>query len=256
MLEGKRGMIQDKWASRKIFNSTRNVITAYIPNITTANDPRTVTANDTVVGLYQLLKAIHPLSTKLVKDEYLSLAFPGNNSPIFLVDKNYKKKLVNFTSKIYDEWMTVEGLEKKFNIYSREDTRHAAIEINGHYLLLIYKGNDGTFKIIQDKDDVPEQFIKSGTIEPITYTELFMLSVYRHIKDIPVFITRYPVIEYGSIYPSMIYLKSTIKSEIRRELDDNWELTENICAEFPLMNEKFFESLSPSLNHLKKLTAD
>lgn len=257
MLEGKRGMIQDKWASRKIFNSTRNVITAYIPTITTANDPRTVSANHTVVGLYQLLKAIFPLSTKLVKDEYLNDVFPGNNSPIFLVDKKtFKKKMVNFSSKIYDEWMTVEGLEKKINIFGREDTRHDYIEINGYYLLLVYKGTDGTFKVIQDKDDVPEHLSSYGTIEPITYTELFMLSVYKHIEDIPAFITRYPAIEYGSIYPSMIYLKSTIKAEIRMELNSNWEPSKNICNEFPLRDEKFFEAVAPSFSHLKRLGAD
>jgi hypothetical protein len=58
MLEGKKGMIQDKWASRKIFNSTRNVITSYVPTVTSLGDGNTVSANQTVVGLYQTIKSI------------------------------------------------------------------------------------------------------------------------------------------------------------------------------------------------------
>lgn len=257
MLEGKRGMIQDKWASRKVFNSTRNVITSYVPTVTSMDDKRNVNTNQTVVGLYQLLKAIFPLSAKLVRDEFLYKVFPGVNSPALLVNKKtLHKEIVANDPKLYDEWMTIQGLEKKFNLFGREDIRSDIIETKDHYLGLLYKGNDGTYKFIQDKDEVPEDRLKNGIIEPITFSELMMLSVYKYISDIPVFITRYPITEYGSIYPSYMYLKSTVSSEIRRELDDSWNPSEFICVEFPLKGEKFFESLAVSLSHIARMGAD
>jgi hypothetical protein len=257
MLEGKRGMIQDKWASRKVFNSTRNVITSYVPDIVSLDDKRKVNANQSVVGLYQLLKAIFPLSAKLVRDEFLYKVFPGSNTPFLLVNKKtLKKEMVTFNSKLYDEWMTVEGIEKKFNIFSRDDIRSDILEVDEYYLGLIYKGNDGTYKFIQSIDEVPEDRLKNGVVEPMTYAELLMLSVYKYISDIPVFVTRYPITEYGSIYPGFMYLKSTVKGEIRTELDDNWNPTEFTCTEFPIKHEKFFDSIALAPKHLGRLDAD
>jgi len=129
LLEGKKGMIQDKWASRKIFNSTRNVITSYVPTVTSLGDGNTVSANQTVVGLYQTIKAIFPLSTRLVRDEFLYKVFPGpNNSMIMTNKETLKKEIVPFNTKIYDSWMTVAGLEKQFNLFGREDIRHNVLE--------------------------------------------------------------------------------------------------------------------------------
>jgi len=257
MLEGKRGMIQDKWASRKIFNSTRNVITGYVSNATNLDDPRTITTNHTVVGLYQCLKCISPLSLKLIRDEYLSDIFTGSNSSYTLINKDtLQREHINSDPRIYDEWMTSTGIEKKLNLYSNESSRHLPITIGDKYLLLILLTPDNGFKVVKDIRDVPEELLKVSILRPITYTELYMASIYKHIHDIPVMITRYPAIEYGSIYPSWIYLKSTVRSEVRYELDDSFTKTENVCAEFPIANEKFFESTSVSVKQLARLGAD
>ena len=257
MLEGKRGMIQDKWASRKIFNSTRNVISSYTPNVTSLNDPRKVSANQTVVGLYQMLKVLFPYSVKLIRDDILTKVFQGPNSPMLLVNKEtYKKEMVPLDSKLYDSWMTVDGIEKQINMFSRDDIRFNVIETDKHYLGLVYKGNDGTYRFVQDKDDVPKERMDNGTLEPITFTELMALSIYKHISDIPAFVTRYPITEYGSIYPCYMYLRTTIRSEIRYELDDNWEKTDIVFSEYPVKGEKFFEAMYPGHSHLARLGAD
>ena len=257
MLEGKKGMIQDKWASRKVFNSTRNVITSYVPTVSSLSDGNTVSSNQTVVGLYQTLKMIFPLSARLVRDEFLFKVFPGPNSSMTMTNKDtLKKEIVPFESKVYDSWMTVAGLEKQFNLFGREDTRHLVLEHDKYYFGLVYLGQNGTYKLIQDIDEVPEHLLKEGEIKPLTITQLFMLSIYKHVKDIPVFITRYPITSYGSIYPSYIYLKSTTANETRTELNNDWEPSEFTCSEFPVTGEKFFESVSPAHSQLARLGAD
>lgn len=256
LLEGKNKLILGKWASRKIFNSTRNVITSYIPDTTELLGPRTVSVNQTAVGLYQYLRAIMPLAIQRIRDSYLSKVFTGPNTPAILTNKLTKKKeLVNIDPKHFDEWMTFEGLEKVLTKYGEENLRHDFLTVEDYYIGLIYLGNDRTYKFIQDIDEVPEHR-KNDEVRPITFTELLYMSVCKGSKDIPCLVTRYPVVNYGSIYPSYVYLKTTVKSEKRLELDDNWEPIDNEAIEFPILTEPFFNSVSPSPSHLSRLNAD
>jgi hypothetical protein len=61
----------------------------------------------------------------------------------------------------------------------------------------------------------------------------------------------------GSIYPSKIYMKTTIKSEQRRELDDMWTPLgdDHIAYEFPT-GKPYVNSLVPHSARLAGLTAD
>lgn len=256
LLEGKSKLVLGKWAGRKVFHSTRNVISSYVSKNTELFGPKHVSTTQTVVGLYQYLRATLPLSIKNVRDGYMSRVFSGPNTPMFLVDKKTLKKVtIPLDPKEYDRWMTNEGLEKLFATYGQENLRHNYIEIAGHYAGLILKGKDNTYKFLQDIDELPDKYTKEE-VHPITLTEMIMLSVYEDSKDVPCFVTRYPVTGYGSIYPSYIYLKSTVESETRFLLDENWEVTKSFCAEFPKMGNGFFNSFSVATKALARLGAD
>jgi hypothetical protein len=256
MLEGKSKLVLGKWASRKIHHSTRNVITSFIPQTKVLHDERTVSTNQTIVGLYQYLRAILPLAIKHVRDTYLSDVFVGPNSPAILVNKKtLKKEMVTLSPEHYDDWMTYEGLEKLMARYGQENLRHDYLEIDGYYLGLIYKGSDNTFKFVQDKDELPSGRDEKD-LHPITLTELIYMSVYKDADTIPCFVTRYPITGYGSVYPSYVYLKSTVKAEVRRELNDNWEPIDIVAKEFPVVGDQFFNSLCPAPSHIGRLDAD
>lgn len=255
LLEGKSKLILGKWAGRKVFNSTRNVITSYIPDATELHSPKTVSSNQTVMGLYQYLRSILPLAVKAVRDTYLSDVFIGPNTPAVLVNKKtFKKELVQLDPEHYDEWMTYEGLEKVMARFSEENLRNEPLQVGNYYFGLIYKPK-GFYKFIQDKDDLPEG-ADPADLYPITYAELLYLSVYKESHETPCFITRYPITGYGSIYPSYIYLKSTVKSEIRQELGDDWQPTGFTAYEFPVSTEQYYNSMSPGVTHISRLTAD
>lgn len=256
LLEGKSKLILGKWASRKVFNSTRNVITSNIPVVHELNDKQSVSTTQTVIGLYQYMRMIMPLAVKQIRDGFLSQIFIGPNSPAVLVNKKtLQKELVQVDPEYFDEWMTYEGLEKLMARFGQESLRHDALEIDAHYLGLIYKGPDKVYKFFQGLDELPEGFDKAF-VSPVTFTELLYLSICQGSNEIPCFVTRYPITGYGSIYPSYIYLKTTVKSEVRYELDEAWNKTEKCANEFPITGEQFFNSFSPASKNISRLDAD
>jgi len=258
LLEGKSKLIQGKWASRKIFDSTRNVISPHVSKTDEFFTGRTVSSNQTIVGLYQYLRCIMPLAVKHVRDTYLSKVFLGPNSPAVLVNKKtYKKELVNLDPRYYDEWMTYEGLEKLMARFGQEELRDDVLEIENYYVGLLYR-QGGHVRFVQDISDVPinGSHDPRELLTPITFCELLYLSVFADAASIPCLLTRYPVTGYGSIYPSYVYLKTTVRAEQVKVLGDDWETVIGTAYEFPIKGEQYFNAMSPSTTHVARLGAD
>lgn len=256
MLEGKHKLIMGKWASRGIFNGTRNVITTTNIRSNELLSDSSVKANDTVMGLYQYLKATLPVSKYQLRNGFLSKVFPGMNAPAILVNKKtLKAESVKLKPVHYDAWMSEEGLESTISVFAEEAMRSKKLEIDGYYMGLIYKGK-GVFKIFQDIDELPSGFDKKD-VYPLTFTELLYCSVYMHARKYPCFVTRYPVTGFGSIYPSYIYLKPTVVSEARAPLGDDWQIDNSlpVAYNFPA-GDIYVNAMSPSSFHLSNLGAD
>lgn len=257
LLEGKNKLVTGKFASRKIFHSTRNVATSHISESTKLFGDKSVSSKQTIVGLYQFMKAITPLAINKLRTGFLSEVFIGPNSPVILVNKKtLKKEMVSINPIYYDKWMTYEGLEKLLATYGQENLRHNVLEIEDYYLGLIYLGKDNTFKLIHDINDVPDDLKEKGVVRPITFTELLYIAIYKDSADTPCLVTRYPVAGYGGIYPSYVYLKTTIKSIVLTELDHQWKPINVKAMEFPVADKAFYNSLSVSQSHIKKLGMD
>ena len=130
--------------------------------------------------------------------------------------------------------------------------------VNGCYLGLAYCGPDGTFALIHGIDELPEGRNESDC-HPITAMELLYCALYNVAHSYPVFVTRYPITGVGSIYPSYVYLKSTVKFDERIELNpDTWEpYPDNRTAfQFPRTDSSSFNSLSPHASRIGRLGAD
>ena len=256
MLEGKKKLIMGKWATRGIHNGTRNVITSTNVSIDSLFSENMIGFNDTVVGLYQYLKATLPVTKYQLRNGFLSKVFTGPNAPVNLVNKDtLEMETVQLKPRIYDQWMTDEGLERIVTSFGEESLRHQALEIEGRYVGLIYKG-EGTYKLFQDIRDLPEGRDKKD-VYPVTFAELMYLTVYMHAPKYPALVTRYPVTGYGSIFPSNIYLKPTVAVEKRIPLGDDWAITKEVpvAYNFPTKGS-FFNSMSPAANKLQKLGGD
>lgn len=254
LLQGKSKIIQGWWASRSVFNSTRNVITSNVSKTKRLNDPVTVSSTHTVAGLYQCMMAAFPIAVNLVRG-YLQDIFTGHSTPARLVNKKtLQREIKMVSSDHYDDWMTQEGLESLFGKFEVESLRHDVIEIEDSYLALIY--NDGNVvRLLNDIDELPEGFDKKH-VTPITYAELFYLAIQGRMKELPALVTRYPITGYGSIYPSLVYMKTTTRSQCLKILDHEWKPTESYANEFPIKGLPFVNSMSPARNHLGRLGAD
>lgn len=256
LIEGKRKLMLGRFATRKIMDSTRNVITAAIPEVTELGGAKSVSCNETTVGLYQYLRCIMPLAVKLIRDEFSSKVFTGPNTPATLVDpKTLKKTLVDIDPDLYDEWMTYEGIEKVCARFKEEGLRHDILDYKGYYFGMVYKGPDMTYRFLQDISELPENRSRED-VRPITYGELLILAVYKQAKTTYGFLTRYPISGLGSIVPTGIYLRSTVKAEVRKELGDDWEPTGNTFTEYPIDGLPYFSSMSPPPSKIKRLNAD
>jgi hypothetical protein len=258
-LEGKNGFIQSKWAGRKIYNSTRNVITSYTQTPSSLDDPTTPGVNDTIAGMYQVMRAALPICIHAIRDGYLSKVFTSPNTPAILVDKDKKKCMVSLDPDYYDMWMTNEGLEKVMAKFSEEHIRHEYLKMSGYYFGLVYKGEEHglkVFKFFNDITEVPEERLTTGEVTYLTMVELLYVSIMNRLSKVPTLVTRYPIAGLGSIYPSMVYLKTTTRSEVRYELDDQWNRTSNVAKEYPVYGEPFFNSMCPNTSHIGRLAAD
>lgn len=261
MVDGKNKMILGRWASRRVANGTRNVITAIDVTSPVMGRGDAITINHTAIGIYQFIKAILPIAQYQLRNGFLSTVFKEVNAPVKLVNKKtLKAETITLKSYQYDRWMTLDGIESIFNSFSEESIRHRPVEVEGRYLGLIYKGPDKTYRMFNDIDELPAHFDRKY-VTPITLAELIYLSVYKDAGKYPIIVTRYPVAGMGSTYPSLPYLRSTAKYEQRRELDLNWQEYPDdgevhTAYHFPVTGSAFFNTEGPHSIRLAGLTAD
>ena len=255
MLDGKKKLTYDKWASRKAYDTTRNVITAQIDDIKRIGDPKAVKSTDTVVGMYQYTKAIMPLALYQMKNGVLSQIFTSANTPMFMINKKtMRSEGLPVDADLFDQWMTDEGLEKTLTKFGEEDLRHMPLGTKDHWFMLIYK-DDEKYIVLKDINDLPSS-LDPKLVSPMTFAELVYLAISPTTKDRLCLVTRYPITGFGSIYPSTIYLRSTTKGLTLKEYTAQLEPTGVIHYNFPIAGEPFVNSMSPSSSHLSALGAD
>lgn len=259
LLDGKNKLILGKWVSRKIFNSTRNVISSYVEVAKNVNDKRRLGYNEVLIGLHQFARASAPKSLYEIKNNYIRDIFIENTTSAYLVNVNtlHREEVLNsHIQKEYDLWTSSDGLEKVIASLGNVDIRNLPVVLNKgkHYLALIYR-DDKYFKIVQDIDDIPEGWDKSK-VRPITLTEFIYVSLYRMDGKFPGLATRYPITGFGSIYPAMVRLTTTTDTDVLEELDSQWNPTGSIACNFPINDSEHFSTMIVHHSHLASLGGD
>lgn len=257
ILTGKKGLIQAKWGSRRIFNGTRNVISSMDMGTDDLDSPRAIGATDTVVGLYQTAKGVLPKAVYWIRNGALSKIFTGSNN-VPLVDRKTNRTVwVDVSSETIDRWTTVEGIEKLITYYGNASIRHKPIMVEGKYLALIYK--DGSrFRILEPGEYENLTNEQKELCKPITYVELIYIAGYREWNKLTCILTRYPITGLGSTFPSTVYLKTTVEADILHEVDRefNYIGDDHIAYEFPRHGIPFFDTIGVNPNRIAGLGAD
>lgn len=259
LLEGKNKLILGKWLSRKIFNSTRNVLSSSIDKSSNVNDQNRLGYNQCLVGLHQFIRAAVPKSTYEIKNKYIKNVFIENSSRAILVNtKTLLKEEVENSSmqKEYDLWTSSEELLKTISMLENLTNRNDPIVLNKgkHYLGLLYR-DDKYFKFFSSIDELPDTFSKDK-VTPVSLGELMYMSVYDMNGKYPGFVTRYPITGYGSVYPAYVKFITTTESDTLEELDENWFPSGKIASSFPRKNSNYFNTCAVHPSHLGALGGD
>lgn len=253
----KRGFLTGKFVRRNTFNTTRNVLSSTVVKIETLNDPNNISGDDTIKGLFQTCVDLMPILAHQLYTGIVGHQIPNDGSaPARLINtKTLKTEDVELSVNELKTWNSLEGISKLVSKFKQEEIRHKEVKIAGHYLAMIYKGTDNTFKVIYNMDEVPPNIDKS-LITPITMAELLYLSIYKIVRKYPMLLARYPITREGSNYPSNTYMLTTLPSEARTELNDMWDKTDIVAPRFPIKGKRFMNAMSPHHTHLANLGAD
>jgi hypothetical protein len=256
---GKRGYMAQRMASRRIFDGTRNVITAMDPIRAEIGMGEALDINKTQAGIFQTAKGTRPMTIGILRKVLMEHVFedtPESTHAWLINPKTFERVHVNVGFQIKDRWTTKDGLGKVIESFREDSLRQSALQINGMYLGLIYE-KDGAYKMFYDIAELPEGLSRHN-VRPITLTDFLYLNCVERWLQCYLIPTRYPVAGAGSIYPSQIALVSTVPATQARRLDENWEAGPNsfVVNSYPLRNAVYFDSMSVHPAMLVGLGAD
>ncbi len=246
--KGKRGIWQNKMASRSILNGTRNVITAMNPSSSKFKGPQHINATDNVFGLWQAMRASQEKCVHFLRKNYLDSIIGENGNSAILVDpKTLKASLTDLKPRTADSWGTATGLEKL--IFSFGDTykRHEPIMVDDKYLALIYIKDD-KFRLFGDITQLPAELSKDD-VRPVTWVEFFYICLYEMFDDVAGSVTRYPITGIDSMVPVKFYVKTTVHGKIMKPMNAGWAVSDGVAVakEYPDVFKKgaFVDSQQP-----------
>ena len=100
-------------------------------------------------------------------------------------------------------------------------------------------------------------------VRPVTYCELFYIAGYQYWEDLPLVDTRFPFNQMESNVPTRPYVMTTVKSELRYPLDENWQKLSDIeyaAKCYPIIDgsgtEAHFDTASPHFSLLAGFGGD
>jgi len=257
IFDGKRGFALSKYASRRISGGTRNVITAMDPAPRKIGAVDAVGVNDTMVGLHQFIVGTMDLTLHSMKTGIARELIDNINDRVPVVNsETLEKQYIEPSDYTRERWGTIDGLSRLVTGFEQLGPRHRPIIIDGHYLALLYK-DEKTFKVFNDINELPEGFSRDN-VRPITWAEYFYTQCYRNSQNTTGYPTRYPITGDGSVYVSLPYLKTTNRSVVSSELNDDWKPYGKgwIAPCFPIRDMAFFESMSVHISKIRGLGAD
>lgn len=262
LLSGKKGFIQQRFASRRVFNATRGVLTSRDITQVDLGKHYNIGYMDAVVGIFQHAKALLPKTKFYLMNGVLRDVFETTSGDVKLVDrKTLKSERVHVSGDVLDRWYSNTGMEAFVESMSTRERRHLPIIIDDHYLALVYVDDD-TFKVFRSIDELPEGK-DPNKVHPITYIELLYLSGYRHWNTFKAITTRYPIASMGSTPPIGCYVRTTTPGGRRYELDDQWNVIgeTHLALEFPIFPEdlntvQYHDSVSLPATMLEGLVGD
>lgn len=248
----KNGFLQGGgYGSRNIALGTRNVITAADYVMEDPDDPKAIQPNETKTGILQTAVGLKPAVTYVLRTVFFDPTFGGpETSKVPLINpKGMALQYAEVDALEKAKFLSGEGVEKWINKFRNTDVRFSPVvvrDINNteYYLFLVYDQVDriSIFRSLNDlKSYLPEgEEVDMDKVRPITWAELLYIATYNASATRYCMVTRYPVIEEGSCYPSKIHLMSTAPARTVRlhDMINGVDVVE--YPEYPVLKDSTF----------------
>ena len=264
ILTGKKGFIQGVWGHRHVALGTRNVITAASYATMTPNDPQTLQPDETKLGLFQTAKALQPIVVHHIRTSFLAPVFGEGSNLVPLTDpKTYELAYRSLSNKELSRFDNPEAIEDWISRFQNVDIRNQPVTIydvegKPFYLLMVYDEGDeiALFRSLNEFQNVFLREIDHSKIRPLTWAELIYMAAYNASNGKHVFITRYPVIQDESCYPTKIHLSSTQPARVVRLMNTVIDQVVYTYPEYPILGRPFLDSIQLATSRLSGLDAD
>lgn len=256
IIEGKGGSIQKQLASRNVYYGTRNVITPYAAPIRNNNSIHAPNPDNVIIGLYQLMSGSLPFVQNWMLQTWSNKVFSTLDGSATLINpETLKPEYVRCPPQVIDRWTTSSGIEELVHGFQHPKLRNKPVKIEGRYLALIYQ-DEHYFKIMRSIDELPmDGEFDAKNVHPLTYIEMFYLAGYREWNKSVLFNTRYPIEGNGSIFPTLAYLRTTLRDFQLYELGEDWKFIDedHLALSYPnIQSSNYFDAMSV---HPKQLAA-
>ena len=120
---------------------------------------------------------------------------PNSDNATLINPETMRTEITRINIKKRDDWLSTDGINNAINKLKGRDVISSPVKIDNRYLMLVYD-NEKEITVYKDTSDIPEDIDKSK-LRPITYAEMFYISLYDVRKKYPAFITRYPITGLG-----------------------------------------------------------
>lgn len=265
LLDDKRGFFQGSYGRRKIALGTRNVITAANYTMSDPDDKQALGPNETKVGLFQTMKAFTPLTIHHFKRAFSDPIFgSGDTYRVALTDPD-TLELSYFDMNIDDitSYTSVEGIQKWINRFENTDVRELPMMTRDKsgkklYVCLVYDDGD-QISLCRSFTDLQRRIpdADKSKLRCITWAEAFYLITFAAIQNKHMYVTRYPVTEDGSVYPSKIHLMTTDPGRVVKLFDLILEQDTIEYPQYPILGKKrYVDSMILDTSRLAGLGAD
>ena len=264
ILTGKHGFIQGVWGHRRIALGTRNVITAATYATMTPNDPQTIQPDETKLGIYQTAKALQPIVVHYIRTDFITPIFGNETNLVALTDPDtYELAYHTLSNQELAKYESPEAIEDWIARFRNIDIRTQPVTIHNVdnkplYLLLVYDNGDeiSLFRSLEEFTRVAHHPVDKTKVRPLTWAELLYMATYNAVQNKHVFITRYPVIQDESCYPTKIHLCSTTPSRVVKLQNTVLGTTVITYPEYPILNRPFLDAIQLATARLRGLDAD
>jgi hypothetical protein len=266
IISDKGGFLQKHYGARKIAFSTRNVISVAVNEADDPDDPRSIRSDETIVPMLNLIKCFQPFFVNYVMKQLYGELFTQGSTERVPVTNPATMSMEYITLKAVDinKYTTVEGITKILNQFKYVNFREQPVsirDINGKdfWLIVTYTHEDKIF-LGKTKEDIEGMLKLKGipltikNIRPLYWTEALYIAGYNIVQGKHAFITRYPALGDGSIYPCKVHPVTTNPSKSMTVIFDSGLQME--VPHFPQIGSPYYESLVLHPSRLPGLGAD